>query len=455
MEFYIREISDSNGVVAYKYGISKDTEGSRLPIFKSANKKTGYSFKTIKLIENTAKPIRRLEKTIKSIYKEGYLTKKQLPDGYTETIKPEELPFVLSIVDRMRTEVYIKKYVVEVDIYGTQYSLRYDNNHELYELSINDGRDYYHYSEWTLEKVKMEFNMYKKYISKTWEEYYEEFFTSFEYNDKLWYRTLEIPDPSILYPQAFDSIDHLIPKEPGKLAYIELNTGEIFSSSDFYEYNKLIKKLFIDKSDLNIDLGIQKKAVNKSGVSQREAKKLAIRTAQETIVDKYNPLTGRFDDAVTYTNEEKNMKRIIQSILALGDRAFVNDVLMAELLKAKNPMKFLNDIKFDIHNKQQGNLITAEIKRLWEQVANGRNFILNTEKAVIAESVLRWILSERYESILQMAGGVYGNFIDENGQLKTQKSADAFLRLFVSYESYKNNSVKGARGVKFSRTGLV
>lgn len=100
-------------------------------------------------------------------------------------------------------------------------------------------------------------------------------------------------------------------------------------------------------------------------------------------------------------------------------------------------------------------MITAEIKRLWLQVANGRDYILNNEKEVIAESVLRMIRTDRYEDQLHMAGGQYGQFVNDQGQLKTQKSADTFLKLFVCYESYKNNRVKGARNIKFSRTGLI
>lgn len=65
------------------------------------------------------------------------------------------------------------------------------------------------------------------------------------------------------------------------------------------------------------------------------------------------------------------------------------------------------------------------------------------------------IRSERYEDQLHMAGGQYGQFVDDQGKLKTQKSADTFLKLFVSYDSFKGTgSTRGSKNIKFSRTGL-
>ncbi|EMM6492457.1 DEAD/DEAH box helicase family protein [Enterobacter hormaechei] len=196
--------------------------------------------------------------------------------------------------------------------------------------------------------------------------------------------------------------------------------------------------------------------IREEKAAQREAKKQAMKNAQETIVEKYDTSTGRFDDSVSYTNEEKKLRKQIQEILAYGVRDVVNDVVMVELPNATNPQKFLSNVKFDLQNKLHGNLITAEIKRLWLQVANGRDYILNNEKEVIAESVLRMIRTGRYEDQLHMAGGQYGQFVNDQGQLKTRQSADTFLKLFVCYESFKGTgSTRGARNIKFSRTGLI
>ncbi|WP_410705317.1 hypothetical protein [Citrobacter freundii] len=195
--------------------------------------------------------------------------------------------------------------------------------------------------------------------------------------------------------------------------------------------------------------------IREEKAASREAKKKAMENAQESIIDKYDTSTGRFDDSVPYTNEEKKLRIAIQELLALGVRDIVNNVVIQELPNTKNPLKFLNNMKFDVHNKLHGNLITAEIQRLWVQVANGRDYILNNEKEVIAESVLRMIRSDRYEDQFHMAGGRYGDFVNDQGQLKTQKSADTFLKLFVCYESFNTKTARGARGIKFSRTGLI
>lgn len=195
--------------------------------------------------------------------------------------------------------------------------------------------------------------------------------------------------------------------------------------------------------------------IREEKTAQREAKKTAMKNAQDTIIDKYDPQSGKFDDSLSYTPEEKKLRKQIQELLAFGNRDIVN-VVMAELPNVQNPQKFLNNVKFDVRNKIHGNLITDEIKRLWLQVSNDRDYILNNEKEVIAESVLRMIRSERYEDELHMAGGQYGQFVDDQGKLKTQKSADTFLKLFVCYESYKGqNGVRGSKNVKYSRTGLI
>lgn len=65
------------------------------------------------------------------------------------------------------------------------------------------------------------------------------------------------------------------------------------------------------------------------------------------------------------------------------------------------------------------------------------------------------IRSERYEDQLHMAGGQYGKYVNEQGQLMNHKSADTFLRLFVSYKSYKNCDFNGAKRINYSRTGLI
>ncbi|WP_217701546.1 hypothetical protein, partial [Salmonella enterica] len=113
------------------------------------------------------------------------------------------------------------------------------------------------------------------------------------------------------------------------------------------------------------------------------------------------------------------------------------------------------DIHFDIRNSKEGNMITEEIKRVYAQLEAGKGFITNDEKSVLAESVLKTIKLQRYDDELHYAGGKYGKYVDDNGVLVGRKSADAFLKLFVCYESYRTTKERGIQSVQFSRTGLV
>ncbi|MGS4241716.1 hypothetical protein ACKUS5_18920 [Serratia marcescens] len=100
-------------------------------------------------------------------------------------------------------------------------------------------------------------------------------------------------------------------------------------------------------------------------------------------------------------------------------------------------------------------MITDEIRRVYAQLDAGRGFITNADKDVLAESVLKTIKLQRYDDELHYAGGKYGKYVDDNGVLVGRKSADAFLKLFISYEVYKNSGLRGIKSVRFSRTGLI
>ncbi|MBJ9240895.1 DEAD/DEAH box helicase family protein [Citrobacter braakii] len=195
--------------------------------------------------------------------------------------------------------------------------------------------------------------------------------------------------------------------------------------------------------------------VSEDRKAAREGKKKAMENAQGILVTKYDPISGRFDSTALYTNEENKLKVLVQNILAIGDRQVVNEVVMQELPKVSNPMKFLNDITFDVRNKQNGNLITDEIRRVYTQLENGRGYITNQEKDILAESVLKTIKLQRYDDELHMAGGTYRKYVDDMGVLVSDRAANVFLKLFINFESYKNNRTRGIKSVSFSRTGLV
>ncbi|WP_411749146.1 DEAD/DEAH box helicase family protein [Serratia marcescens] len=198
----------------------------------------------------------------------------------------------------------------------------------------------------------------------------------------------------------------------------------------------------------NLDISEDRKA-------QAQAKKARAEAAGKALVQKYDPSSGRFDTTAIYTNEENKLKKVITNILAMGDRQIVNNVVMPNLAIAKDPLQFAHDVYFDIRNAKQGNLITDELRRVYAQLERGRGFITNEEKNVLAESVLKTIKLQRYDDELHYAGGKYGKYVDDNGVLVGRKAADAFLKLFMSYDVYKNSGLRGIKSVRFSRTGLI
>ena len=198
----------------------------------------------------------------------------------------------------------------------------------------------------------------------------------------------------------------------------------------------------------SLDISEDKKA-------QAAAKKSRAANAGITLASKYDQGTGKFDSNAVYTNEENKVKSVVQKILAMGYRNDVNTIVMPQLTQTDKPLQFANDILFDLKNRAQGNMITEEIRRVYMQLENGRGYITNEEKNVLAESVLKTIKLQRYDDELHYAGGKYGKYVDDQGVLVGRKSADAFLKLFVRYDTQKSNGVMKYRNMTFSRTGLV
>lgn len=195
--------------------------------------------------------------------------------------------------------------------------------------------------------------------------------------------------------------------------------------------------------------------VSEDKKAQAAAKKSRAAIAGVTLVTKYNPDNGRFDPDAVYTNEENKVKAVVQKILAMGNRNVVNTIVIPNLGETDKPLQFVNDILFDLKNRSQGNMITDEIRRVYMQLENGRGFITNEEKNVLAESVLKTIKLQRYEGDDHYNFSTYGKFMDENGHLKGHKTANAFLKRFICFDEYKNNNTKGIKNIRFSRTGLM
>lgn len=198
----------------------------------------------------------------------------------------------------------------------------------------------------------------------------------------------------------------------------------------------------------SLDISEDKKA-------QAAAKKSRAANAGITLASKYDQGTGKFDSNAVYTNEENKVKSVVQKILAMGYRNDVNTIVMPQLTQTDKPLQFANDILFDLKNRAQGNMITEEIRRVYTQLENGRGYITNEEKSVLAESVLKTIKLQRYEGDEHYNFSTYGKYVDENGHLVGHKTANAFLKRFTCFDEYKNNHTKGIKNVRFSRTGLI
>ncbi|MDM3373324.1 DEAD/DEAH box helicase family protein [Citrobacter sp. Cb010] len=198
----------------------------------------------------------------------------------------------------------------------------------------------------------------------------------------------------------------------------------------------------------SLDISEDKKA-------QAAAKKSRAAIAGIMLETKYDPSTGKFDSNAVYTNEENKVKSVVQKILAMGDRNVINTIVMPQLTQTDKPLQFANDILFDLRNREQGNMITEEIRRVYMQLENGRGFITNDEKNVLAESVLKTIKLQRYEGDEHYNYSSYGNYVDENGHLKGKKTANVFLKRFTCFDEYKYNGLRGMKNVRFSRTGLI
>ena len=106
--FYARDIEIKNKR-AIKFGITNQLSGNR-----ERQQKQNFSgrIRTVFKIEMDGNKALEIESKCKSIYgKKGYLSKDELPDGYTETIKysEESLNKIKSIVDEVLTEKAEKK----------------------------------------------------------------------------------------------------------------------------------------------------------------------------------------------------------------------------------------------------------------------------------------------------------------------------------------------------------
>lgn len=92
--FYIQELTNENMCIGYKFGITKNIK-QRISIQKSKSK---LSHKLIFKFESNGKNILEIENYIKQNINSGYLDKTIFPDGFTETISPDDILKLENIV---------------------------------------------------------------------------------------------------------------------------------------------------------------------------------------------------------------------------------------------------------------------------------------------------------------------------------------------------------------------
>lgn len=92
--FYVQEILKDDICIAYKFGIAKNIK-KRMINQKSKSK---LEHKLIYSFESTGMEVYRLEQIIKTTLSCNYLDKSVLPDGYTETLSPEDILTLENII---------------------------------------------------------------------------------------------------------------------------------------------------------------------------------------------------------------------------------------------------------------------------------------------------------------------------------------------------------------------
>lgn len=96
-ECYINFIKDGDSVVALKVGIAKDSEER----IKSQNRESSFDVEQFAVWEfPSVKACKSSESYVKKHLPCRFLSKEQMPDGYTETTSPENLNYIISIFEK-------------------------------------------------------------------------------------------------------------------------------------------------------------------------------------------------------------------------------------------------------------------------------------------------------------------------------------------------------------------
>ena len=92
--FYVQEILKDDICIAYKFGITKNINKRIINQRSKSNLQHNLLFN----FEDAGKTVFKLEQTIKEKLSCNYLDKSVLPDGYTETLSPEDILTLENII---------------------------------------------------------------------------------------------------------------------------------------------------------------------------------------------------------------------------------------------------------------------------------------------------------------------------------------------------------------------
>ena len=94
--FYIQSLSNEYGIVSYKFGVTTKPVAIRM---NQQSKQSVYVHKILKcFVMNSGRDAIALESMVKNTLSTHYLEKRNMRDGYTETINPKDYDVLLSIV---------------------------------------------------------------------------------------------------------------------------------------------------------------------------------------------------------------------------------------------------------------------------------------------------------------------------------------------------------------------
>lgn len=376
----------------------------------------------------------------------------------------------------------IIKYSVK---YGTRYQLNYDGEHNLIGVEVWERGYYATYRQVTLDFIKKE---YEEYNGPGFDYYYNENeykLSQFNYNDKMWYRFVEVPCHHLdceldIHEDILKYLNHWYNDDKPDLCYFSIDGDTLqYDSASKSEKNTLYYH-FRRRPDLAklynlITPGKKGFDCNKDSVFYLNA----ILSGDMTIGYKYGISNNRCDNRLYNQNRESvyNLVKVhswnVSGKIARSIENIIKSKYTKEFSKEELPDGYTETFHVDAYDevlnlintiieftgvneiqeepepepeepKYDTSTITSEIERVYNQIDNGKGYITNNEKNELVEIVIKSIDKDE----LKMVGVNYTDYINTNGTISSKKAADAFLKKFINYDRYKNNKILGIKNLQ-------